>query len=115
MSQVTYNSGGQGPLPPIIIQGYTPVTFSGLTNSYTVLPTDYFISVDPQIPGTIILPTNPANGTSFIIKDRTGGATVNNITVSGNGSTVDLLPSRPIAGNFGAMQLRYQANNYEIF
>jgi hypothetical protein len=115
MSQVTYNSGGNGP-PPIIIQGYKAITFAD--SPYTVLPTDYYISADTS-GGAIIVnfPDAPTNNTTYIIKDRTGNASINNIKVKSltDASTIDLAASMPIAGNFGSVQLLYHSGNYEIF
>lgn len=115
MSQAGNIRGGGSPTPPIIIQGYTAITFSGLVVSYTVLPTDYFISVDAQIPGTIVFPATPTNGTSFIIKDRTGMFSTNNVTISAGASTIDQATTYLMAGNFDSIQLLYHSNNYEIF
>lgn len=115
MSQVTRRGGGSGP-PPIIIQGYTEITFAD--SPYTVLPTDYFISADTS-GGAIIVnfPDAPTQNTSYIIKDRTGDASTNNITVKSLSgvTTVDEAASKPIAGNYGAMQLLYHSGNYQIF
>lgn len=114
MSQVTYNSGGIGPLPPIIIQGYKRIAFAD--SPYTVQTTDYFISVDSSGGSVaIVLPATPTNGTSYIIKDRTGNASTKNITITAGASTIDLAAMYTLAGNFDSIQLLYELGNYEVF
>lgn len=115
MSQVTRRGSGSGP-PPVIIQGYTAITFAD--SPYTVQSTDYYISADTSGgPIVVNFPDAPAQNTTYIIKDRTGHASVNNITVQSltGASTIDLAASMPMAGNFDAMQLLYHSSNYEIF
>ena len=114
MSQAGFFSGGSGP-PPIVVRSYTNVVFSGGTNTYTVLPTDEFISVDPEIPGTIILPSAPTQNQEFVIKDRTGMSSTNNITVTAGSSTIDLAASKLLNDNFVSISLHYHSGNYEIF
>ena len=56
---------------------------------YTILATDYLISVDTaSLARTINLPGTPIQGQTFIVKDRSANAATNNITVSGNGSNI---------------------------
>jgi hypothetical protein len=114
MSQFFIESGGGGP-PPIIIPNYTLVTFSMVGFNYNVLATDYYISVIATNSGNIILPAAPANGTQLIIKDRNGLASTKNITIQGNGNTIDLAASYVLAGNFDSVQLLYENGNWEIF
>lgn len=60
--------------------GYVSVT--GPT-TYVVSASDYFISCDSTLgPITIQLPDAPTTNRQFIVKDRTGAANVNNITVT---------------------------------
>lgn len=114
MSQAGFlGKGGSGP-PPIIIQGYKRITFAD--SPYFVQSTDYFISVDSSGGAVqIILPTTPANGTSYIIKDRVGKASTIPISISAGATTIDLAASYLLAGNFDSIQLLYELGNYEIF
>ncbi len=114
MSQFFIESGGGGP-PPIIIAAYTLVTFSTPAYVYNVLSSDYYIAVIATNAGTIVLPAAPANGTLYIIKDRNGLASTNNITINPNGNTIDLAASYVLAGNFDSIQLLFENGNYEIF
>jgi hypothetical protein len=116
VSQAGNVRGGGGPIPPIVIQGYKAITFAD--SPYTVQPTDYYISADTSGGAiTVNFPDAPTENTSYIIKDRTGDASINNITVKSLSgvTTVDEAASKPIAGNYGAMQLLYHSGNYEIF
>ncbi len=114
MSQAGYISNNSGP-PPVIIRAYTLVTFSSPGFTYNVLSTDDYISIIANNTGSIVLPATPANGTEYIIKDRNGLASTNNITINPNGNTIDLASSYVLAGNFDSIQLLYENGNWEIF
>jgi hypothetical protein len=61
------------------------------TSPYVVLTTDLYLSVDTStIPITIELPNSALLGEPYVIKDRTGNANVNNITVTTVGGVVDI-------------------------
>lgn len=61
------------------------------TSPYTVLTTDVYLSVDcSAIPITIKFPNAALLGEPYIVKDRTGNANVNNITVTTVGGAVDI-------------------------
>lgn len=96
---------------------YTSVNFG--MSPYTVLTTDFYISVDSS-GGAITLnfPNAPTFKQRWIVKDRTGHASLNNITISTPGLTVtiDGSTSYVLASNFSSVQLL--ANNspaYEVF
>lgn len=68
------------------------VAVTSITANYTVLTTDYIVSVGIiSSPITITLPASPLSGQFYIIKDRAGGANANNITIKGAvaGDTID--------------------------
>jgi hypothetical protein len=53
------------------------------TTPYFVLETDVYLSVDTStIPITILLPDGALLGEPYIVKDRTGNAATNNITIT---------------------------------
>lgn len=93
---------------------------SAADSPYAVLSTDAFIGVD-STGGTvrILLPSNPAVGTTFFIKDVGGQAEVNNITLTDVGG-VDSYDNT--FGNY-VMNTEYQgvnliytgSNNYYIW
>ena len=95
---------------------YTNVTF--LMSPYTVLSTDYFISVDSSGgPVTINLPNAPTTNQQFIIKDRLGQSLVNNITIKSLGgvTTIDQQASYTFVDNFESLECLYNSSNYEVF
>jgi len=96
---------------------YTNVTHA--MSPYTVLSTDYYISVDCSA-GTVQLqfPNSPTFKRTWIIKDRTGNAATNNITLTTPGGVVtfDGLTTYTMNSNYQAINLL--ANNtptYEVY
>ena len=61
------------------------------------------------------LPAAPTTYRRYIVKDRTGNATTNNITVNGNGKNIDNAATKVISGNFGSTQLLYNGTSWEVF
>lgn len=96
---------------------YTAI--NAANSPYTVLSTDYYISVDSSGgPVTINLPNAPNANTKFIIKDRTGSAFgPDTILVKSLGgiTTVDQQPSVTIQDPFESISLLYHSANYEIY
>ena len=88
--------------PHDIVYSTTLVT----TSTYTVTDEDYYIGINYAGPTTITLPSTPSSGRMIIIKDESGNAETNPISVHG---TVD-----NDAGGFiiqinnGAIQLLYR-------
>lgn len=95
---------------------YTNVNFG--MSPYTVLSTDYFISVDSSGGPVIInLPNAPTSNQQFIVKDRLGTSAANNITVKSLSgiTTVDTLASYVFVDNFESLECLYHSSNYEVF
>lgn len=114
---VTINSStGQLGVAAGSILNYTNVTFG--MSPYTVLTTDYYLSVNSSGGAvTIDLPNAPANETVFIIKDRTGNAATNNITVTTSGGLVQIdgQTSYLIKNNYGSISVLFNGTGYEVF
>lgn len=68
--------------PYEVVHNTTQVT----TATYTVQPTDYYVGINYAGNVTITLPSSPSSGRMLIIKDESGNASTNPITVLG---TVD--------------------------
>lgn len=86
---------------------------------YTVLTTDSYISCNTS-GGAITLnfPNSPTFKQQWIVKDRTGNASVNHITITtaGASDTFDGSTSYVIAGNYGSVNLiANNSSNYEVF
>lgn len=110
------------------ITSFTPFHYTQINNAsspYTVLSLpstpDYFISVDSTAAAhattTILLPNAPTTFRQFIIKDRTGKASTNNILIStvGGAVTIDGQTTYTMSGNFDSIQLLFNGTSYEIF
>jgi hypothetical protein len=95
---------------------YTNVTFA--MSPYTVTATDYFISVDATGgPVVINLPDTADPHRQFIVKDRLGQSSTNNITIKSltGASTIDQQALYMFVDNFESLECLYNANNYEVF
>lgn len=81
------------------------------TPTYTVNDSDYYVGVNYAGPTTITLPSSPNSGRMLIIKDESGNASTNPITVTG---TVDNDPGGFIIQlDNGAIQMIYR-NGWRI-
>jgi hypothetical protein len=96
---------------------YTNVNHAA--SPYTVLTTDEYISVDCSA-GTVTLnfPNSPTAKQIWIVKDRTGSASTNNISITTPGNTVtfDGQTTYKIISNYGSVELLANATpTYEVF
>lgn len=88
------------------------------TTPYVVLAADQFLGVDCS--GGVItvqLPNAPSTGRIFVIKDRTGSAGTNTITVTtvGGAVNIDGATSRLMILNFEALSLLFDGTTYQVF
>lgn len=92
---------------------YTDVT----TTPYVVTSTDYYLSVNTAIAITIQLPNAPTANRLYIIKDRTGNAGIQNITVTtvGGAVNIDGATSFLINSAYQSIQLLFNGTSYEVF
>ena len=92
----------------------SPVTVTNVTTpTYTALATDYFLCVDTATtPVTITLPTGIL-GTVYIVKDCSGDANTNNITIQGTGQLVDGSVAT-INVPYGSIQLIFNGTEWSI-
>lgn len=54
------------------------------SNTYSLVPDDYYVGINYNGPTTIILPQTAQNGKVVVIKDESGNCSTNPITVNGN-------------------------------
>jgi hypothetical protein len=97
-----------------IILNYTSVT----TTPYVVLTTDQYLGVNTSsLAITIELPNAPATGRTYTIKDSTGNAATNNITVTtlGGAVTIDGATTFVMNTAFEAIDVIFNGTSYEIF
>jgi hypothetical protein len=92
------------------------LTTSVTTATYTVLSTDTILGVNTSSAKTITLPAPSAsqNGRVITIKDSTGTAATNTITISASSSLIDGATSVVIRKNYGALQLFSDGVNYYL-
>ncbi|HEV2412550.1 MAG TPA: glycosyl hydrolase family 28-related protein [Candidatus Saccharimonadales bacterium] len=95
--------------------GYNP-GFSGVTtttSSYSALPTDTDILCNQSAAITITIP-NPANMASrvLVIKDISGTAATNNITITPSSGTIDGASSKVLITNYDVVQLVTDGTNW---
>ena len=90
------------------VQGAKVVT----STPYTIQSTDEYIGVNVAGAATILLPsTLPTTGLFFNIKDESGNAKTNNITLSGAGSTIDGQSTYVLNYNYQAVTIVYSSSN----
>ena len=106
-----------GPLIPALTAqtGYQVNNYRQVTDSAQVLGTDYIIGVGSTASTyTMTLPAAINPGQTWIIKDESGGASGNNITVSGNGNNIDGAATYPITTDYGAVTIYASGSQYHI-
>ena len=84
--------------------------------TYTALVTDHYIGVTSTASArTINLPAaaTAGAGKTYIIKDESGAAGTNNITVDGNASeTIDGAATKAISTNYGVLRVICDGSNW---
>ena len=95
-------NGGQGIKRVNTSGGYNP---SALTENYLISFLDTTSPRNAIISTEDIQSGSPGNPRVFIIKDESGGAGTNNITVQGESGNIDGVASVPINTNNGSMVL----------
>lgn len=84
------------------------------TNSYTTVDDDCIIGANTaSYTPTIYLGSDSrAQGRIVVINDRSGNAATNNITIDGNGKTIDGASTITISANYGNVILYYGGSNF---
>jgi hypothetical protein len=94
----------------------TPVNFAA--SPYTVLGTDEFLAVQSSGGAiTIRLPNAPATGRVYTIKDSTGNASTNNISVTTVGGVVliDAAATYIMSSNYQAINVNFTGAAYSVY
>ena len=92
-----------------VISGLTLAT-SVITTSATTTANDYHLAVETSsVAPRITLLASPLDGRTYIIKDIDGNASVNNITVDGNGNNIDGAATQTISTNYGSLTIIYNS------
>jgi hypothetical protein len=88
------------------------------TTPYVVLDTDVYLSIDTSVsPIEIQLPDSALLGEPFFIKDRTGNADVNNITLTTVSGIIDIdaAPTFVMDSSYQSVSIVGNGTNYEIY
>lgn len=102
----------------LTIDAATIIDYRNVNSSpYVVAATDEYLSIDTTSARTLQFPNSTTSGRIFTVKDRTGNAAANNITVTTVGGivTIDGAASVAINGNFNSINLIFNGSNYEIW
>jgi len=71
-----------------------------------------FVNTNTGSAVTVTLPPSPVNGQRHTIRDVTGGAAANNISIAGNGKNINGSASATISTNYASLRVEYiQAQN----
>ncbi len=82
---------------------------------YTTLTTDYVILASSTAAHTINLIAAPVTGTTYRIKDVTGSASINNITITPAAGNIDGGTSLVLNTNFASVDLVYNGTAWNVF
>jgi len=93
----------------------SPVKVTNVTTeTYDILPTDYFLCVDTAtFAVTLTLPTGKL-GVVYIIKDCSGDAGVNSITIIGSGGQVVDGSSATINSPYGSISVIFNGSEWSV-
>lgn len=103
--------GPQGFTGPPGTPGFVPVTIVTET-PFIPATTNYFLGINVAEVSSVILPVSPV-GTVFIVKDVSGDAVTNPITITAS-TTIDGALSATINSNYGAIQLVFNGTEWNI-
>jgi len=113
-------SNGSSALPSFQAPGATStITYTSTSSTpYVVLTTDEYVAVDSSGGAkTVQLPNGPTTGRTFTIKDKTGSAATNNITVTTVGGSVNLDGATTFVmnANYESVGVVFNGTAYEIY
>lgn len=97
-----------------ILGGYRIGVTSPGAYPYTTLNIDYVILVNTSAARTINLLAGPNTGQTYIIKDNTGTAGANNITIVPAAGNIDNAANYVISTNNGSAQLVYNGTQWNV-
>lgn len=105
----------------VSIANFSPFVYTNVTyaqSPYTVLATDFYISVDCS--GGVVSLLFPNTTTQFrrwIVKDRTGSSSTFNISLTtvGGSVTIDGQTTYKINSNEASVQLLWNGTSYEVY
>ncbi len=114
--QLILSNARPGPAPTSGSTGRLILTYRNTAVSTLVTGDDAIIGVtDTSAARTITMPAAPAFiGQVWTIKDESGAASTNNITVDGNGNLIDGAATILIDTNYGSINLYWNGTNFSV-
>jgi len=104
----------------LVLSGNSSPTAQIKSDNYTVQTSDGDIFADlSSAAWTLTLPDNPSFGDKHSIKDHTGNAGTNNLTIAGNSKNIEqtsggFSTSLLLSANFASITLEYNGTNWSI-
>lgn len=109
------NGGGTGIAGKIYFLGGQKITVFNITANYQVVESDYMLACDSiAAPFTVTLPAVPQIGDQYVIKDATGNAGANNITVDGGAINIDGALTYVLSVNYASITVVYTGPTWSI-
>ena len=111
-------TSGAGDTVTVVSTGVFYQYVNVTTTPFVVSTTDLYLSVDTStIAITIQLPNSALLGEPYVIKDRTGNSSVNNITVTTVGGVVNIdnAPTFVMDNDFQAASVLGNGTSYELY
>jgi hypothetical protein len=87
---------------------------TAISTTYQVLVTDDYIAATTSSAYTVTMPAAPTTGDAYTIKDASGGAGTNTLTISGNGVNIDGSASIVLNQAYAAVTLTYTGSQWSV-
>lgn len=98
------------------LNGFQASNYIGVAANYQVLPTDAIVGVTSTAsPITITLPGAYFVGQNWTIKDESGGAATNNITIACGSHTIDGASTYVMTNNYESVDIYWNGTQFYIF
>lgn len=100
------------PIPANTSRQTNIITANYTINSYAAH--DYVILCNAIIPITVNLPASPNVGDTYYVKDKSGNALANNVTVNGNGKNIDGNTHYTLNRNYESASFIFDGVNWNL-
>ncbi len=98
----------------LVLDGGQVVRDINQVGDYTILVSDYIVSMSQGAEVSVTMPATPTSGEIHIVKDAAGGAKSNNIVILGNGNNIDGNAQVVMKNNFASLTLMYNGTQWSI-
>ena len=108
---VEKNSVWNGVGAAVSLVGRVDKAITTKTANYVMFGTEYIVVMNAAAPVTVTLPSNMATGYTCNIKDISGNASTNNITIIG---TIDGVANYLLSSNYQSVELVYNGASWNV-